>query len=75
MDSAKTLFAQVLEFVPWASFARVVARFAGDARVSTLRTAEQFRITDAGETIAAVAEDYELKPEEIEETVLYDRAA
>lgn len=30
---------------------------------------------DAGETIEALAEDYDLKPEEIEEAVLYERAA
>lgn len=30
---------------------------------------------DAGETVAALAEDYDLKPEEIEEAVLYERAA
>jgi len=44
MNSGKTLFAQVMEFVPWTSFARIVARYSGDARVSTLRSAEQFRI-------------------------------
>lgn len=30
---------------------------------------------DAGETVEALAEDYDLKPEEIEEAVLYERAA
>ena len=30
---------------------------------------------DAGETVADLAEDYDLKPEEIEEAVLYERAA
>ncbi len=44
MNSGKTLFAQVMEFVPWTSFARIVARYSGDARVSTLRAAEHFRI-------------------------------
>ena len=44
MNSGKTLFAQVMEFVPWTSFARIVARYSGDARVSTLRSAEHFRI-------------------------------
>ena len=28
MNSGKTLFAQVMEFVPWTSFARIVARYA-----------------------------------------------
>ena len=75
MNSGKTLFAQVMEFVPRTSFARIVARYAGGARVSTLRTAEHFRIMNAGETIAALAEDYDLKPEEIEKAVLYEHAA
>jgi hypothetical protein len=33
MNSGKTLFAQLMNFVPWSSFARIVARYAGDARV------------------------------------------
>lgn len=44
MNSGKTLFAQVMEFVPWTSFARIVARYSGDARVSTLPSTEHFRI-------------------------------
>jgi hypothetical protein len=44
MNSGKTLFAQVMEFVPWTSFARIVARHSGDARVSTLPCTEHFRI-------------------------------
>jgi Domain of unknown function (DUF4372)/Transposase DDE domain len=39
----KTLFAQVMEFVPWTSFARIVNRHAGDSGVRTLSCAEQFR--------------------------------
>ena len=30
---------------------------------------------DAGETVAALAEDYDLEPQEIEEAVIYERAA
>jgi hypothetical protein len=41
--AGKTLFAQVMEFVPWTSFARIVHRHAGDSRVRTLSCAEQFR--------------------------------
>ena len=36
MNHGKTLFAQLMEFVPWTSFARIVARYSGDARVSAL---------------------------------------
>ena len=44
MNIGKTLFAQVMEFVPWSSFARIVARYAGDARVTALPSSEHFRI-------------------------------
>ena len=43
MHIGKTLFAQVMEFVPWTSFARIVHRHAGDSGVRTLSCAEQFR--------------------------------
>ena len=43
MNAGKTLFAQVMEFVPWTSFARIVDRYSGNAGVRTLSCAEQFR--------------------------------
>ena len=43
MYIGKTLFAQVMEFVPWTSFARIVHRHSGNAGVRTLSCAEQFR--------------------------------
>ena len=43
MHIGKTLFAQVMEFVPWTSFARIVQRHAGDSGMRTLSCAEQFR--------------------------------
>ena len=43
MNTGKTLFAQLMEFLPWSTFARIVARYDGDARVRTLRCAEQYR--------------------------------
>ena len=43
MNVGKTLFAQVMEFVPWTSFARIVQRHSGNAGVRTLSCAEQFR--------------------------------
>jgi hypothetical protein len=39
----KTLFAQVMEFIPWTSFSRVVQRYSGNAGARTLSCAEQFR--------------------------------
>ncbi len=43
MNVGKTLFAQVMEFVPWTSFARIVQRYRGNAGMRTLSCAEQFR--------------------------------
>ena len=42
MHVGKTLFAQVMEFVPWTSFGRIVQRYAGNAGARTLSCAEQF---------------------------------
>src|SRR3979490_3119609 len=39
----KTLFAQLMDFLPWSTFTRIVARYGGDARVRTLCCAEQYR--------------------------------
>ena len=44
MNVGKTLFAQVMEFIPWTSFSRIVDRYGGDAGVRRLNCAEQFRI-------------------------------
>ena len=44
MYVGKTLFAQVMDCLPWKSFHRIVARYGGDQRVRTLSCAEQFRI-------------------------------
>jgi hypothetical protein len=43
MNLGKTLFAQLMEFVPWTSFARIVARYGGDSKVRSLSCTEQFR--------------------------------
>ena len=43
MHTGKTLFAQIMEFIPWTSFARIVHRYGGDSRVRTLVCTEQFR--------------------------------
>ena len=44
MNLGKTLFAQLMEFVPWTSFDRIVARYSGDARVCALPSTEHFRV-------------------------------
>ena len=43
MNVGKTLFAQIMEFVPWTSFTRIVHRYGGNAGVRTLSCAEQLR--------------------------------
>jgi len=40
----RTLFSQIMDFVPWTSFDRIVSRYDGDIRVRSLRCSEQFRI-------------------------------
>ena len=44
MNTGKTLFAQLMEFVPWTSFSRIVARYAGDSRAMVLPCSEHFRV-------------------------------
>jgi hypothetical protein len=44
MNTGKMLFAQIMEFLPWKTFHRIVARYDGDYRVRTLSCAEHFRI-------------------------------
>jgi len=44
MNTGKTLFAQLMEFVPWSSVSRIVKRYGGDMRVRSFNCAEQFRV-------------------------------
>jgi len=44
MNVGKTLFAQIMEYIPWTSFARIVDRYAGNSGVRRMTCAEQFRI-------------------------------
>ena len=43
MNSGRTLFSQVMDFIPWTSFDRLVVKYGGDIRVRRLRCTEQFR--------------------------------
>ena len=43
MNTGKTLFAQIMDFLPWTTFARCVARYGGDRSVKSLTCAEQYR--------------------------------
>ncbi len=44
MYIGKTLFAQIMDFLPWKTFHRIVARHGGDTASGTLTCAEHFRI-------------------------------
>lgn len=44
MNVGKTLFAQVMEFLPWKTFERIVVRHNGDRSARTLNCAELLRI-------------------------------
>lgn len=44
MNVGKTLFSQLMDFLPWSTFNRYVARYSGDKGVRTLNCAEQFRV-------------------------------
>jgi Transposase DDE domain/Domain of unknown function (DUF4372) len=43
MNAGKTLFAQLMDFVPWSTFTRLVTRYDGDIRVRSLSCGEQYR--------------------------------
>ena len=43
MYTGKTLFAQIMDFLPWKTFHRLVSRYDGDHRIRTLPCAEHFR--------------------------------
>lgn len=44
MYAGTTLFAQLMDFLPWTTFSRIVTRYGGDHRVRTLPCTEHFRI-------------------------------
>ncbi len=43
MNFGRTLFSQIMDFIPWSSFSRLVAKYGGDDRVRTLFCTEQLR--------------------------------
>ena len=44
MNIGKTLFAQLMDFLPWTTFTRIVDRHGGDRYVKSLACADQFRV-------------------------------
>src|ERR1700745_4365345 len=43
VSSGKTLFAHLMDLLPWSTFTRIVARYGGDQRVRTLSCGEHYR--------------------------------
>jgi len=43
MNTGKTLFSQLMDCLPWSTFARIVARYHGDHSVQTFPCSEQYR--------------------------------
>ena len=43
MYRGQTVFSQLMQFVPWRAFSRIVARYSGDRGVRNLNCAQQFR--------------------------------
>ena len=69
IDSTKRSAERPIAIDPLVAFGRPIVRRTG---VSTAAIADRI---DAGETVGALAEDYDLSREEIEQAVLYSRAA
>ena len=44
MYAGKTLFTQLMDFLPWTTFTRIVNRYGGDYKVRTLRCTEHYRV-------------------------------
>jgi hypothetical protein len=44
MNIGKTLFAQLMDFLPWTTFTRIVERHGGDRYVKSLACTDQFRV-------------------------------
>ena len=44
MNVGKMLFSQVIEYVPWKTFGRIIDHHGGDAGVRTLDCANLFRV-------------------------------
>ena len=49
MYGGKTLFAQLMSFLPWTGFARIVRRYHGSRGVQSLPCTEQFRALAFGQ--------------------------
>jgi hypothetical protein len=46
MNTGRTLFAQIMDFLPWSTFDRIVARYDGNRGVRRLSCAAQYQIIE-----------------------------
>src|ERR1700721_4716733 len=44
MNTGRTLFAQIMDFLPWSTFDRIVARYDGNRAVRKLSCAAQYQV-------------------------------
>ena len=44
MNAGRTLFAQIMDFLPWSTFDRIVARYDGNRAVRKLSCAAQYQV-------------------------------
>jgi hypothetical protein len=58
MNVRKTLFAQIVDFVPWTSFTLIVERYSGNVRVPRIR----FKDPDSGKTLVFLTNNMLLPP-------------
>src|SRR5665213_3615181 len=55
MNTGKTLFAQLMDFLPWSTFDRIVARYNGNRAVRTLPCAAQYQVMAFAQRLIAQA--------------------
>jgi hypothetical protein len=48
MNTGKTLFAQIMDFLPWSTFDRIVTRYDGNRAVRKLSCAAQYLAPNEG---------------------------
>ena len=62
MNTGKTLFAQLMDFLPWSTFERLVLRYRGNHRIRTLTCAEQYRAMAFAQLIPSALSSYSWNP-------------
>jgi hypothetical protein len=60
MNTGKTLFAQLMDFLPWSTFDRIVARYNGNRAVRTLPCTAQYQVMAFAQRLRLEASLYTL---------------